>query len=248
MLALAVAPAPAAAECPPPVMTMPRYPFKQLRGGVSGTTMVMARIDDCGRVVEAKVAESSGEKALDSEALLTVRDWVLSEAQRKQVGGGPWVKMPVKFGGLQTVVTVSPDWPRSHRRPVYLPDEEGIGFDTIAAYQAAKVVRSRPVLKEPYGSVRDGSGNFISTPFMADAKDANTFWMAYNVQAPHTAGPDGQPRASLSQSVAIVRYRLVMEGGEPVVRVGLLCERPADECERLSEFLLKGLPIAKPPR
>ena len=27
-----------------------------------------------------------------------------------------------------------------------------------------------------------------------------------------------------------------------------LCERAADECARLEQFLLKGLPIAKPPR
>ena len=248
LFALAAAPVGGAAACPPPVMEMPRYPARQLMGRVSGTTLVLARIDDCGRVLEAKVSESSGDKSLDAEALLTVRAWLLSPAQREQVGGGPWVKMPVKFGGVKTVVPVAPKWPRTHRRPVYLPDGQGIGFDTIAAYQAASVVRSEPVLKSPYGSTRDGSGNFISTPFMADASDANVFWMAYNVQPPHTRGPDGQPRASLSPSVAIARYRLAVEEGKPVVRVGILCERPADECDRLKEFLLRGLPIAKPPR
>jgi hypothetical protein len=40
----------------------------------------------------------------------------------------------------------------------------------------------------------------------------------------------------------------VVEDGKAVVRIGILCERPADECERLTAFLLKGLPIAKPPR
>lgn len=248
LLALAAAPVDGATSCPPPLMVMPRYPLDQLRGNVAGITLVLARIDECGRVVEAKVSESSGDKSLDSEALLTVREWVLSPAQREQVGGGPWVKMPVKFGGVQTVVTEAPKWPRSHRRPIYLPDEQGIGFDTIAAYRAAGVVRSEPVLKSPYASTRDGSGNWVSTPFMADAKDPNVFWLAYNVQAPDTLGPNGKPRASLSASVAIARYRLVMEDRKPVVRVGILCERPADECERLSGFLLKGLPIAKPPR
>ncbi|MCX7033328.1 MAG: energy transducer TonB [Arenimonas sp.] len=248
MLALAAAPVDGSAACPPPAMGMPRYPADQLRGNVAGTTLVLARIDDCGRVVEAKLSESSGDKSLDAEALLTVREWVLSPAQREQVGGGPWVKMPVKFGGVQTVVTEAPKWPRSHRRPVYLLDDQGIGFDTIAAYQTAGVVRSKPVLKSPYGSTRDGSGNWISTPFMADAKDPNVFWLAYNVQPPHTPGPNGKPRASLSASVAIARYRLVMEGGKPVVRVAIVCERPVDECDRLTAFLLKGLPIARPPR
>ena len=91
LLALAAAPAPAAADCPTPFMATPRYPAKQLMANVSGTTLVLARIDGCGRVVEAKVSEGSGVDALDTEALITVRAWVLSPAQIAQVGGGPWV-------------------------------------------------------------------------------------------------------------------------------------------------------------
>lgn len=247
MLALAVAPSPSAAECPAPVMAPPQYPAKQLRGGVSGTTLVLARIDDCGRVVEAKVSEGSGQSALDDAALETVRGWVLSPAQREKVGG-PWVKMPVRFAGTRTVVPQAPKWPPTHRRPVYLLDEQGTGFDTIAAFRAAGVVRSEPMLKSPYASSYDGSGNRISTPFMADAADGRTFWLSYLMQPPPTRGDDGEPRASQTQEVAIARYRLVIEDGKPVVRVGLLCERAADECGRLQAFLLKGLPIAKPPR
>jgi TonB family protein len=247
MLALAVAPSPAAADCPPPAMAPPLYPAKQLTAGVSGTTIVLARIDACGRVVEAKVSEGSGEPALDDAALETVRGWVLSQAQREKVGG-PWVKMPVRFAGTSTVVPQSPNWPKSHRRPVYLADEQGAGFDSIAAFQAASVVRSEPVLKSPYASTFDGSGNRISTPFMADAVDGNAFWLSYLMQPPPTPGADGQPRPNRTQQVAVARYRLVMEDGKPVVRVGLLCEQAADECERLKDFLLKGLPIAKPPR
>jgi TonB family protein len=247
MLALAVAPSPGAADCPPPVMAPPHYPAKQLRDGVSGTTIVLARIDACGRVVEAKVSEGSGQSALDDAALETVRGWVLSQAQREKVGG-PWVKMPVRFAGMTTIVPQAPDWPKSHRRPVYLADDQGIGFATIAAFDAANVVRTEPMLKSPYASTYDGSGNRISTPFMADAADGSTFWLSYLMQPPPTRGADGEPRASRTQQVAVARYRLVMEDGKPVVRVGLLCERAADECERLQDFLLKGLPIAKPSR
>ena len=248
MFALAVAPSAGAADCPPPAMAPPRYPSKQLMNGVAGTTVVLARIDPCGRVLEAKLSAGSGDTALDEEALLTVRGWVLSPAQREQVGAGPWVKMPVKFGGVQTVVPVPVPWPRSHRRPVYLADDQGTGFDTIAAFQSANVVRTEPMLKPPYGVAVDGSGNRISTSFWADASNPGIFWMAYNVQPPHAAGPDGQVRASPSQAVAITRYRLAVEDGKPVVRVATLCERAADECDRLKAFLLKGLPIAKPPR
>ena len=248
MLALAVAPSPGAAECPPPFMALPRYPGKQLMGNVAGTTLVLARIDDCGRVVEAKVSEGSGVSALDEEALVTVRSWVLSEAQRKQVGGGPWVKMPVKFGGVSTVSVQAPNWPRTHRSPRYLADDQAIGFDTVKAFLEAKVVRTNPVLKSPYASSVDGSGNRVSIGFYADATDPMTFWLSYFMQPPDVVGSDGMQRQSAAPPVAIARYRLVMEDGKPVVRVGLLCERAADECERLRGFLLKGLPIAKPPR
>ena len=97
--ALTVAPGTGAAACPPPVRETPRYPARQLIGGVSGTTLVLARIDGCGRVLEVKVSQGSGVEALDAEALPTVRGWVLSPAQREPVGGGPWVQMPVQLGG-----------------------------------------------------------------------------------------------------------------------------------------------------
>ena len=248
LLALAAAPAPAAADCPTPFMATPRYRAKQLMANVSGTTLVLARIDGCGRVVEAKVSEGSGVDALDTEALITVRAWVLSPAQIAQVGGGPWVKMPVKFGGISNVAVQAPDWPRSHRRPSYLADDQPIGFDTIAAFLEAKQVRTSPVLRSPYASSVDGSGNRVSIGFYADVADPLTFWLAYYMQAPDVVGSDGMPRRSGAPPVAIARYRLVMEDRKPVVRVALLCERAADECARLEQFLLKGLPIAKPPR
>lgn len=246
MFSLAMAPTPAAA-CPPPVMAPPTYPARQLVRGISGTTIVLARIDECGRVLEAKVSEGSGQSALDEAALETVRAWVLSAAQREKVGG-PWVKLPVRFGGTRTVVPQAPKWPFSHRRPVYLLDEQGVGFDSIAAFGKAGVVRAEPVLKSPFASVYDGAGNRISMPFMADAASPTTFWLSYMMQPPPSAGEDGAPRSSPNREVAVARYRLVVEDGKAVVRVGILCERPADECERLTAFLLKGLPIAKPPR
>lgn len=56
---LALSPAagttPVVAPCPGPGMVAPRYPANRLKGGTSGKTIVLARIDECGRVVEAKV-------------------------------------------------------------------------------------------------------------------------------------------------------------------------------------------------
>jgi hypothetical protein len=47
-------------------------------------------------------------------------------------------------------------------------------------------------------------------------------------------------------TVGVARYRLVEEAGKPVVKLAILCERSADECQRLETFLFDGLPFAKP--
>lgn len=244
VLAVALTAAPPAAvesaqaACPPPVMGLPRYPVAQLKSNVSGTTVVLARIDDCGRVLEAKVHAGSGESTLDEAALDTVRAWVLSPAQIARVGG-PWVKLPVKFGGLQNVVPRAPAWPKSHRRPRYLPDDEPVGFDSIQAFHAAGQVKP-DVLKSPYSSVRNGNVPEIMTSFMEDRDDPRVFWLAYIVHR--------QGRSGAENTVAVARYRLLDEAGGPVVRVALLCEAGETACGKLRAFLLEGLPTAKPPR
>lgn len=64
--------------------------------------------------------------------------------------GGPWVKMPVRFGGTRTVMAKAPDWPPSHRRPTYVADDQTIGFETIAAFDTANVVRRNRGRAQPY--------------------------------------------------------------------------------------------------
>jgi TonB family protein len=237
LLAFAVAMAPAAvpaetAPCPAPVMRLPRYPAEMMRSNVSGTTLVMATIDDCGRVIEASVDTSSGRAALDAAALETVSAWVLSPAQRAKIKGSR-VKLPVSFGGVTRVVERAPAWPKSHRRPRYLPDESPIGFDSVKAFYDAE--RRKPdVVRSPYGTdPRTG----VMTIFAEDMDDPMVFWLSY------AALKKGQTIGE--STVAVARYHLVEEQGEPVVRLALLCELEPKPCEDLRGFLLKGLPIAK---
>jgi TonB family protein len=248
-LSLISAPSPEASSgenCPVPARQAPLYPTEMMRNNVSGTATVRARVDGCGRVVGPTIVESSGHPTLDRAALDTVLLWVLNEDERRVVGDG-WVNLPVVFGGVRTVVPKPVDWPRSHRRPRYLPDEEPIGFPTIEAYRKAAPGRSEPVLKSPYGSVTERSGLRTSTAFQQDRADPMTYWLSYVVQRPPPVEAPRGSRASLD-TIAVARYRLVSEDGKPVVRIALLCEYDAQGCDQLRAFLMQGLPIAKPPR
>jgi len=248
-LAAVSAPAvvPAGSEtCPMPGRQAPLYPIEMMRKNIAGTATVLARIDGCGRVVEPRITESSGHAALDQAALDTVLLWVLNEDERRQVGQDP-VILPVRFGGVRTVVPVKVDWPRSHRRPSYLPDEEPIGFATIQSWRDAAPGRSEPLLQSPYAAVMQRSGVRTSTSFQQDRVDPTTYWLTYLVQRPPPAeAPRGTGPAT--DTIAIARYRLVEEAGKPVVRLALLCEEAAESCEQLRTFLMQGLPIAKPSR
>jgi TonB family protein len=242
-LVLSVAPAPVAAAetdvttdpaaCPPPVRGLPRYPVDAMRANLSGTTLVLARIDGCGRVVESRIHTPSGHPQMDEAAHLAVKGWVLSPEERARIGG-EWVKLPVKFGGVSTYSPKNVDWPDSHRRPRYLPDESPIGYDSVAAFHEANRYKPGEHLRSPYGmDFRSGT----ATTFNEDVDDPAVFWLSYGTMRKGQTFREG--------TVAIARYRLVQEQGEPVVRVALLCELEPGPCEELREFLLKGLPIAR---
>lgn len=233
---------PEAGACPAPVRIQPRYPVKLARANKTGTVLVGARFDDCGRVIETRVDESSGEPLFDAAARESVARYVLSEAQRAKAVDG-WVQAPVKFGGFRDVVPRDVPWPRSHRKPRYLPDDHALGFDDIAAFKAARPGDTRHFYREPYGMVQADTGEVFRTVMAPDKADPSVFWLEYLIQPAPPASPV-EP-AARTVTAAIARYRLVEEGGEPVVRLGILCERPEAECRKLREFLFQGLPFAK---
>lgn len=256
-LALAVAPAPvpvAAAEtqvatdpaaCPPPVRGLPRYPADALRANLSGTTLVLARIDACGRVVESRIHTPSGHPQMDEAAHVAVKGWVLSPEERARIGGD-WVKLPVKFGGVTTYYPKRVDWPESHRRPDYVADDQGIGYSSIDDFfKAKRLAVSRP-LKSPYSRVTERIGTRVLTSFYHDVDDDRTFWLAFTqLEQPLRLVPGARLG---SRVVAVAKYRLDEEASRPVVRLGLHCDLEPAACAELQAFLLKGLPIAKPPR
>lgn len=236
----------AAADCPAPVTVLPRYPIDDLRAGRTGTVVVGARFDDCGRVLETRVERRTGRgKGFAAAARASVEASVLDPAKRASAVDG-WAQVEVKFGGVRTVSEVREiPWPRSHRQPRYLPDEQPLPFADIPAFLAAGITDEQGVMRSPYASATDAAGQPVSTHLRPERADPSVFWLSYVVQAPPPADPVA-PRTA-ARTIAIARYRLVMEGGEPVVRLGLLCER-ATECEQLRAFLLEGLPFARPPR
>jgi len=253
LLVAMVATAPAAVpeqapqSCPQPGRPAPLYPPDKLRANVSGTAVIRGSIDGCGRVIEPRILEGSGHSDLDQAALDAVRLWVLNDDERRVVGGDA-VNFPVHFGGARTIVPQRVDWPRSHRRPAYLPDSQPIGFASVAEFKAAPPGRAEPVLASPYASVQGSrSGARTSTYFQQDVQDALTYWLSYSVWIPPAANAPRGTRGT-GATVAVARYRLVEEDGKAVVRVALLCEESPDACDKLRGFLMKGLPIAKPPR
>lgn len=239
-MALAVAPTPAVtsdpAVCPEPVRGVPRYPIEAMRANLSGVTLVLARIDSCGRVLESRVHTSSGHPQMDEAAHEAVKAWVLSPAERARIGG-EWVKLPVKFGGVTTYSPKRVDWPASHRRPRYLADETPISYESVEAFYEAKRHKPGVLLQSPYGTdFRSGT----TTIFNEDVEDPAIYWLSYAAME--------KGKSIRESTLAVARYRLVEEQGVPVVRVALLCKLEPKPCEDLRAFLLKGLPIAKPPR
>ena len=249
VLAAGAQEAPAAAAeataCPAPRTVQPRYPLQQARENKTGVVLVGARFDECGRVVETRVDKSSGIKAFDDAALVSVAGYVLSAEQQANAEGG-WVQAPVRFGGFRTVVPREIPWPKSHRKPRYLPDEQPLAYESLAAFKAARPDATDVIYKPPYRMAGNPAEGFIHTSLVPDAGDPAVFWFRYTVQPPHPASPT-EPLGA-STLVGVARYRLVMEDGQPVVRLALLCERTADECERLRAFLFEGLPFARPRR
>lgn len=245
MLALAAAPSPAA--CPPPAMPLPRFPIEVYKKGRPATARVLARIDDCGRVVEVRLHTASGQPAVDATALQTVGTWVLGAAQRAQVTG-EWIRIPVSFAGTTTIEPIEPAWAKSHRRPDYLEDAQPLGFDTIADFLAAGAVREDPLFRPPYRARNRADGQSLSVAFKRDATDDTVYWLTTYARPAPVRGDDGAWVVGKAKAIGLARYRLVEEDGEPVVRLAILCEDTEANCAELRAFLFKGLPSAKPRR
>jgi hypothetical protein len=115
-----------------------------------------------------------------------------------------------------------PDWPSSHKRPRYVL-EELTGFKSPAEVLTTYHFSPERMITAPYPGVR----NIL---FRQSGDDPVEYWLfIYRKPDPTVA----------------VRYRLVMENGEPVVRMAFLCDNASSSCARDRKFLKKGLPFAR---
>jgi periplasmic protein TonB len=90
---------------PPPVlqklrvvdMRPPVYPPSCRRQGIEGVVRVRVLVGEDGRVVQALVARTSGDDALDRAALEAVDDWRFEPARRDGAPVRAWASVPIEF-------------------------------------------------------------------------------------------------------------------------------------------------------
>jgi len=210
--------------CPRKSMGPPRYPPDAYRNNRTGTTVLSLSLDECGRVLDARVAKSSKTKVLDEAALAAARTWVLEQPTADKLVNGRF-ETPVDFN-LQDDVAPTPSgmgWPSSHKRPRYVLEPPSNDLALIEPVQTARREAPKRSYPPPYPGL---SGSFVAV----GTKDAPEFWFM-----PYIDG-----RIDMA-----ARYRPVMENGEAVVRLFVVCDKPQAVCTKDTDFLMKGLPFAK---
>ena len=209
--------------CPAPVRPAPLYPADMIEQVRGGTVLLDAGVDECGRVTQAEIKTSSGSPSLDQAALVAVREWIIGADDRARPAGGK-VEIPVSFNMAPSKAFRyhAPDWPKSHKRPRYVLEE-------MTGYTSAQQVYDRyefsadSMITPPYPNVHN-------VFFRQSGADPVEYWLLLYLK----------PEPSIA-----VRYRLVMENGEPVVRVAFVCDRTPARCRRDRKHLMKGLPFAR---
>lgn len=229
-------------SCPPEHMPAPEHPSLLLRENLQGRVVVAVRLDSCGRVLEASVAESAGHEALDAAAVEAVQGWVFPAAHRALARNGR-LKVPIKFDPLDDVETQAFHWPDSHRQARYVEDEQPIEHRTLKAVADA-VQTPENLMPSPYvrksGMTLDPDVPELGGFYRSAAGEQPVYWLSFL-----RWDGLGETRAGLirPRQVAVARYRLVSENGAPVVRVGVLCEDDARRCEYIRKLALEPLPI-----
>jgi protein TonB len=75
----------------------PRYPLSARRRGYQGTVILEVLVGHTGRVVDLRLAQSSGHGTLDDAALEAVRGWRFVPGTRDDLPVDMWVRVPVRF-------------------------------------------------------------------------------------------------------------------------------------------------------
>lgn len=77
---------------PPPV-----YPKKSIKAGEEGKVLVLVSVGETGEAIEVRLLETSGHSALDDSAIMAVRQWKFSPAQKEGRPVHSWLRVPVAF-------------------------------------------------------------------------------------------------------------------------------------------------------
>lgn len=229
-LVMVVAAAPTFAQtlpnaAPPPCapgkpLRGPDYPVEMAKRGVGGKVVLDLTVDACGLVLDAVVREGD-KKALNDAALASVKGVTLSESQRAGARDGH-LSLPIIFNMRMDQTYQKVDWPKTHRRPRYVIDDQAMAYATAAEANAAIKAPADHLWPSPY-AVRS---RFVQV----GEPDAREFWFFIFKNG--------------DANVA-AHYRPVMEEGQPIVKLAMRCGDTPDACTKTQEFLLLGLPFAK---
>jgi protein TonB len=77
--------------------TLPKYPATSVHLGEEGSSVVQIHVDEQGRVVEVKLARSSGFARLDESAVQAVRKWKFAPAMKGATPVSSWGEMELRF-------------------------------------------------------------------------------------------------------------------------------------------------------
>ncbi len=86
---------------------LPEYPWSARRRGKEGRVVVHLSVDVDGRPIQARIAESSGDQALDQAARETLMTWRLKPALRNGVAVASVLPVPIRFELRQATAAVA---------------------------------------------------------------------------------------------------------------------------------------------
>ncbi len=218
-----VQPAPAM-NCPAPMSAAPPvYPADELRAGRGGKVIMQATFDECGRVLEVFVTQKSGSKALDNAAIAAIKPVVFSEESRQRALDGK-LEQIITFTADAHARFKKADWPKTHKNPRYVLDDEAVPFATVAiAYSS--IQESEPDVFRPPVI------NFRHRWVQVDTPQGREFWLFLFSKANIPA--------------VAARYRPMMDAEGAIVRLAIQCELEKPQCESIQSMLLKGFAFAK---
>ena len=211
-------------KCPEARETKPLYPVEALRMYKDGDVLLESSFDECGRALDVTVKKSSGRKDLDQAAVVASRQSVFSEVQRSKAVNGKIERKVTFTADKVTHYSKQVDWPKTHKNPRYVIDDQPIPFESVAVAKSAVKDSDVGALRPPVIELRH---DFIQVK----TREGRQFWL-------FLFGKSGEP-------VVAARYTPVMEAKQPIVKFAIKCELDQKACNDIQSMLMDGLPFAR---